>query len=275
VPKIMDFSIAEIGPQTQRTRVVQGSPQYMSPEQVRGEALGPQTDLYSLGAVLFQMLAGQPPFPIQDIPQLFTAIKTQPAPSLATLRPDLPPALCEVAERLLLKDQARRFQSGQELASALTRIFDRLRQDDKQLTSREDRDALQRLHFFDSFSDDEVDEVINAATMATYQPGEAIIREGEIDTAFYIIAVGSAEVRKGGKAITRLEKGDCLGEVAFIGASKRSATVTAVTRVLALKIHAITLNDLSRDCQLRFFRVLCETLIFRLSMTSARLSALS
>src|SRR3546814_8105202 len=66
VPKLMDFSIAEINPAgragTQGGQSVLGSPLYMSPEHITREALGPASDLYSLGAVMFQLLVGTAPF---------------------------------------------------------------------------------------------------------------------------------------------------------------------------------------------------------------------
>jgi len=277
VPKLMDFSIAEItGAQERETQKgVLGSPLYMSPEQIRRDPLGPTSDLYALGAVMFQLLTGQAPFPIAEIPALFVAIRHHPAPRVRELRPEVPEAVSEVVTRLLLKNPEERFQSGQELATTLTRLFDQLRLAGNVISRRESRDSLRRLHFFDGFSDEEIDEILNASTMATYQPGETMIAEGEIDNAFYILALGSAEVRKGGKTLSRMEKGDCVGEIGFLAATKRTASVVAVTRVLALKITSTLMDQVSRDCQLRFYKIFTQTLIYRLSVTSAKLSALS
>lgn len=275
-PKVMDFSIAEIGGgDASGKRNLVGSPLYMSPEQVARAPLGPGTDLYSLGAVLFQLLTGMPPFSHAEIPELFRAIRGQPAPDVRTLRPDVPEALSKIVTRLLLKDPEQRPSSGDELAAALGRVVDRLRSDGQRSNRRDSRDSIRRLHFFSAFSDDEVDEILNASTMATYSPGDMLIREGEIDNAFFIIAVGAADVLKGGKLINRLERGDCVGEIGFLSATRRTATVTATTSLLALKINAGLMEQVSRDCQLRFYKVFTETLIYRLSLTSAKLSALS
>ncbi len=78
-----------------------------------------------------------------------------------------------------------------------------------------------------------------------------------------------------GQLINRLERGDCVGEIGFLSATRRTATVTATTSLLALKINAGLMEQVSRDCQLRFYKVFTETLIYRLSLTSAKLSALS
>jgi serine/threonine-protein kinase len=275
VPKIMDFSIAEINAQPAGLSGVVGSPMYMSPEQVRAETLGPPSDLYALGAVIFHLLTGEAPFFAEDVQKLFVLIKTQPAPGLHVVRPDLPIQLCEIVERLLLKDPAERYQTGQEVATALTRLYDKLRNAEKQITRRENRDSLRRLHFFNTFSDEEIDEIIKAGTMLTFQPGQTIIEEGATENAFYLLALGSAEVRKGGKPLHTLDKGDAFGEIGFLTAAKRTASVVATSQALVLKVNAFLMDQLSQDCQLRFYKVFTETLIYRLTVTSAKLSAKS
>ncbi|HVT36832.1 MAG TPA: serine/threonine-protein kinase [Nevskiaceae bacterium] len=274
VPKVMDFSIAEIsGGNKDKDEGVLGSPLYMSPEQVRHQPLGPTSDLYSLGAVIYQLLTGLPPFVETQLPVLFQQIRNVPAPRVELLRPETPRPLCDMVSRLLYKEPAQRFQSGGELAESLTRLFDNLKLAEKQVSRRESKDSLRRLQFFSTFSDSEIDEIMNASSMLTYSENQGIIDEGDIDNAFYIIAVGTAEVRKGGKKLHTLNKGDCVGEIGFLTAAKRTASVVAMTKVLALKINATLMDKVSRDCQLRFYKVFTETLIYRLTVTSAKLSA--
>lgn len=275
-PKLMDFSIAEIltgGDASGGTRGVAGSPLYMSPEQVARQPLGPASDLYALGTVIFQLLTGRVPFPNTDIPELFRAIRHQAPPRIAEARPDIPEALSTLLESLLSKDPAQRPESGAAVASVLSRLLDRLRTEDQQAGRRSSRDALRRLHFFNGFSDEDIDEILNASTMATYAPGDTLMKEGEIGHALFIIVLGSADVLKAGKPLHRMERGDCVGEIGFLTASRRTASVVASTQVLALKINATLLESVSRDCQLRFYKVFTETLIYRLSLTSAKLSA--
>ena len=95
-----------------------GSPAYMAPEQVWGEQpLGPWTDVYALGLVLYEMLTGAKPF---EGPLIVVAQKQieEPPPPLASRNPDLPPALEPVVDRALEKDPAKRYQSAGELNSA-------------------------------------------------------------------------------------------------------------------------------------------------------------
>ncbi len=275
VPKIMDFSIAEIGGGNSSLAGVVGSPMYMAPEQVRAESLGPQTDLYALGAVMYHLLAGEPPFMAEEVQRLFVMIKSQPAPSLLLMRPELPVQLCEIVDRLLSKDMADRYPTGNEIAIALTRLSDKLKNADKQVSRRESRDSLRRLNFFSTFADEEMDEIIKAGTMMNYTAGQTIIEEDALENAFYLLVAGSAEVRKKGKALHTLSKGDAFGEAGFLTKAKRTATVVATSSVLALKVNESLMDQLSQDCQLKFYKVFTETLIYRLSVTSAKLSAKS
>ena len=275
VPKIMDFSIAEINAQPGGLTGVVGSPMYMAPEQVRNEQLGPTTDLYALGAVMYHLLAGEAPFYADDVRKLFVLIKSQPAPSLQLIRPELPVQICEIVERMLSKDPLDRYQTGGELATALTRLSDKIKSADKLVSRRENRDSLRRLNFFNTFGDEEIDEIIKAGSMQTYQAGQAIIEEDAQENALYLLALGSAEVRKKGKPISTFSKGDSFGEVGFLTKAKRTASVVATSSALALKINATLMDQLSQDCQLKFYKVFTELLIYRLSMTSAKLSAKS
>ncbi|HXG29342.1 MAG TPA: serine/threonine-protein kinase [Nevskiales bacterium] len=276
VVKIMDFSVAEL---TQHAasgrRSLVGSPLYMSPEQVRREPPLPQSDLYALGAVMYELLAGEPPFWSEDIGQLFELIEQGAVPALAERRPDLPPELCTIVQRLLHKDPARRFASGQELAAALSRVYDSLRLTGERLTRRENRDSLRALAFFNDFADSEIDEILNVSSMLSYPRGATIIQEGELDNTFYIIALGSVEVRKGKRLLQVLGKGDCFGEIGFLMSTKRTASVVAQTPVLVLKVNATEMQLVSRDCQLRYYKVFAENLIYRLALTSAQLAAAS
>jgi tRNA A-37 threonylcarbamoyl transferase component Bud32 len=100
--------------------VIVGTPAYMAPEQAAGQAerIGPWTDLYSLGVVLFQMLTGRLPFEGPGM-TVFAKILQEPAPPPSTLRTDLDPSLEEVVRKALAKDTAERYQNTRQLAEAL------------------------------------------------------------------------------------------------------------------------------------------------------------
>jgi pimeloyl-ACP methyl ester carboxylesterase len=118
--KVLDFGIAKILDMSLTgTGEVLGTPAYMSPEQASGETVDHRTDLWALGVVLYEMLAGRPPFSGNTRKALFVAIQSCEPTGLTTFRPDLPPELEAVIERLLEKDRTARFSDAHEAAAAL------------------------------------------------------------------------------------------------------------------------------------------------------------
>jgi serine/threonine-protein kinase len=123
--KILDFGIAKLSPirqdnTTTDTGTVMGTPAYMSPEQSRGErALDPRSDVYALGAILYEMLSGQLPHPGDSPNAILHHISTRPGISLAVVAPGLPMALVETVDRTLATDPGVRPQSAMALALSL------------------------------------------------------------------------------------------------------------------------------------------------------------
>jgi len=109
---LMDATETPSGGATGTGRVI-GTPGYMSPEQVRGDAVDARTDFFSLGAVLYELLGGQRAFPGGSLVESGHAIlHAEPAP----LPPEVPPAVAQVVRRCLEKEPQRRFQSARDLA---------------------------------------------------------------------------------------------------------------------------------------------------------------
>lgn len=125
--KITDFGIAHLEntDMTQHTQMgeVLGTPQYMSPEQVLGEPVDGRSDLFSVGVVLYQMLSGQKPFTGDTVASLLFQIATEDPKPIDQVVKNLPSAVCQIVDKLLRKQQSKRFQSGQDLALAITRIL--------------------------------------------------------------------------------------------------------------------------------------------------------
>jgi serine/threonine-protein kinase len=106
--------------------VTMGTPLYMSPEQVEGKPVDPRSDVYSFGVTCYHMLAGQPPFRGETAFEVaLQHVRDEPAP-LASLRPDLPPALCAAVHKMLAKAPEARYQTGRELLRDIVRVRESL-----------------------------------------------------------------------------------------------------------------------------------------------------
>lgn len=122
--KVMDFGIARAGNTTlTQTGSVLGTAHYVSPEQAQGRPLGPASDLYSLGVVLYEMTTGRLPFDA-DTPVAVALKQVNEEPvAPRTLNPDIPPALEAVIMRAMQKDPATRYVSAEEMRADLKRVL--------------------------------------------------------------------------------------------------------------------------------------------------------
>src|SRR5262249_39783297 len=124
-PKITDFGLARSCEDTVRTRsgAILGTPSYMAPEQAGGQVqeVGPAADVYALGAILYDLLTGRPPFKAAtQLDTLMEVVAREPvAPS--RLRPEVPPVLEAICLRCLEKKVTRRYPSAESLADDLRR----------------------------------------------------------------------------------------------------------------------------------------------------------
>jgi serine/threonine protein kinase len=116
--KLMDFGLVQLvrEPGLAVNGAVVGTYRYMAPEQARGEPVDGRADLYSLGVILWELVAGRPPFPIVSRVRERLAL---PAPPVSSVNPGAEPRLAAIAERLLERDPARRFQKAEDVLVAL------------------------------------------------------------------------------------------------------------------------------------------------------------
>ena len=127
---ITDFGLARAADDASLTRsgVISGTPQYMSPEQARGEPVDARSDLFSLGSVLYAMCTGRPPFRADTPYGVLRRISESDPRAIHELVPETPDWLCEIVEKLHAKNLDERFQSAGEVAELLGRWLLHLQQ---------------------------------------------------------------------------------------------------------------------------------------------------
>ncbi|MGD8840556.1 MAG: serine/threonine-protein kinase [Gammaproteobacteria bacterium] len=271
--KIMDFSIAhvDVGAEGHDTEV-QGSPMYMPPEQLSEEKrLVPQSDIYSLGAVMYALLAKRTPYKASSLESLIYKISNLEPDPIRELNPDVPQHIADIVEKAMQKIIYNRYESAYLLARDLSNSFGRLRGVGERIDMQEKWKTLRFLAFFKDFSDDQITEVVNASEWKEFSRGDVIVTEGEQETAFYIIAKGGVEVMKNNRVVGIMKQGDCFGEIAFLTHQPRNATIVARTEVSLMMVSVTLMEQASTETQLRYYRIFLENLISRLSQATDKL----
>jgi len=263
--RIIDFGIALVTDSAvSRIEGIAGSPSYMSPEQVQSAEITSRSDIYSLGAVMYELLTGYRPFRANNLSKLLHQIVYATPPPIHTLRSDISEDLEELVARALRKDPAQRFQHGLELAGTLTQVYQSLRNQHERIDMKERFDLLRKLRFFHEFSHSEIWEVLRASEWREYEAGDEIIREGEMDDRFYIIVSGEVSMQSGRRDIGVLGVGNCFGEASYVRGARRTATICARAPVMLICVSSTLLEQASSACQLRFNKVFMRSLIERL-----------
>jgi hypothetical protein len=274
--KLGDFGIAYLSRQESTGTMPMamiGSPRYMSPEQLNEDALTTQTDIFSLGVMMYELLTGRHPFAADSFSRLIHRILNEDPPPMRSLRADVPESLEEIVRKAMAKNTAERYSTALELASDLSRAFDHMLDRPAEQIAAEERCAdLKQLEFFRGFADVELWELVRAGNWLQVEAGREIIHEGEIDDSFYVLISGEVYVRKGTVDLRILKRGDCFGEMGYLTRTRRTASILAKTDSGFLKLSSTVINQVSLVCQVRFLKAFLRTLIQRLSVTNERVS---
>jgi CRP-like cAMP-binding protein len=140
--------------------------------------------------------------------------------------------------------------------------------------------ALQAVPFLNSFTEEQLDDVLNSSALLQCDVGDAIIREGTIDSRIYILLSGQLEVRVGGKHVASITRaGDVFGELALVNHDKRLASVVAATKAVCLAVDQKFLQDIRpREEDPAFhaslFEFVARLIAKKLDSTSRRLAEL-
>ena len=281
--KISDFGTAinqvslRSHPSQQSTQVTGiGSPAYMSPQQVRDEPLTHQTDIYSLGVVMYQLLTGKLPLLGKShASMMYQIMNVEPSPP-STLRPELPSGLDLIVKRALAKDLKGRYQSWEEFEHDLVKAFKGFKHITQDSSDSKKFQILREMKFCKPFSDVELWEVVRISLWDKVEPDTVIIKEGEVGNSLYLVASGKVRVTKQGRLLNELARGDCFGVIPYFSQAhaQRNTTVTAAGEAMVVNIRADSLLKTSESCQHNFNKAFMEILVQRLSEADARLASM-
>jgi len=274
--KVGDFGASfqqRLGHETTQITGV-GSPAYMSPEQIRMEALTHQTDIYSLGVTMYRLLTGRLPYQASTQAALTYAILNAVPPCPATLRPDLPPLLDQIVMKAINRDPKERYKSWLDFGKDLSQAFVSLRLAGESISESEKFNKLREFPFFEDFNDVALWEMVRIGSWKTVAAGTPLIREGEEGDSFYLLVDGEVKVTLSGKPLASLKPGACFGEILYFTerVQRRTTTVTTGSDSTVIEFKADALRAATDACQVGFNKGCMRVLIDRLAQTHERIT---
>ncbi|NBD21609.1 protein kinase [Aquabacterium fontiphilum] len=269
--KLTDFGSA-LNLAAESTQVHQvGSLAYMAPEQLDGQVPDCRADIYALGAVLYHLIAGKPPFDAPSQAVLMNQIYNHTPPPLAGMRAGVNASVDEVIQKALAKRPEDRYPNWDAFAQALSGLIADHKVPRGHLQGVLDSERfnlLRSLDFFSSFGDVELWEVVHRAKWQRFSFGHALYRRGEEGRTFHIMAQGSVEVYRNGKRVALLGAGTSVGEMAYLAPSpelRRHSTDVVVTEpATTISFTPEAMLQLSPACRHLFDEAFIRVLVRRL-----------
>ncbi len=278
--KITDFGSAfnMTADTTQIFRV--GSLAYMSPEQLDGGVLDARADMYSLGAVLYHLIAGRPPFDAEAHATMMHQVCHGTPQPLTEQRAGLSPAVDAVIQQALAKTPDARYPDWERFAKALSALVSnqQVPRGKRQGVLDSERFTLLRsLEFFSSFGDVELWEVVHRARWQRFAVGHSLYRKDEEGgSTFHIIAQGAVEVIRNGEVVVRLGAGTSVGEMAYLAPNPElrihSTDVVVSEPATTISFTPETLAQTSPGCRHLFDEAFIRVLVRRLHAAHERLA---
>ncbi len=243
----------------------------MSPEQLDGSTLDCRADIYSLGAVLYHLIAGRPPFDAQEQSALVNQIYHRDPTPPSALRANVGPGVDGVILRALAKQPEDRYAGWDEFSQALSALIANHEVPRGQLQGVLDSERfnlLRSLEFFARFGDVELWEVVHRANWQRFAFGHALYRKGEEGSTFHIIAQGEVEVFRDGQKVAQLGAGTSVGEMAYLAPSPdlrlHSADVIVSEPCTTISFTPETLAQVGPSCRHLFDDAFIRVLVRRL-----------
>ena len=262
--KVADFGVAHTAFGFDSTRsLVVGSPAYMAPEQLERRGASMQSDMYSLGILMYKMLRGELPFPPESPAQLMTRILLGNLPRPSEDRSGLDPIFDEIFARATAREPADRYKTWEDFAADLRRVHEPT----GQVVDGEERIAqLAALPFFREFNRTGLAEIAPMGRWFDVRAGQALVGEDDPGYSFFILVRGQMRVSRRGTLLRIHGAGQALEETGFLRrtAARRFATVTAVTDCTVIEFDPDVLWLASDACTRQLHEAFLVSLAERL-----------
>jgi serine/threonine protein kinase len=275
--KISDFGAALMASSDQTQVSGIGSPAYMSPQQIKEHPLDHQTDIYSLGVVMYQLLTGTLPFTATNNFSMMYQITNVEPPLPSSFRKDIPPPIDRIVRKAMEKELERRYRTWGEFSLDLAEAFRsaQLQSRGQEVADSEKFNTLREMPFFSGFSDADLWEVLRISNWEDLPAGAVLMEDTTQGNFFCVLASGEMKVTKKKKLLDILRPGDCFGEMAYLSRNgrERTADVSSMSPARIIKIRAEDLDRASDVCRHRFDRAFMSILVERLTLANTRLTA--
>lgn len=257
--KLADFSVALLtDPSIDETQLLApvGSPLYMAPEQFRAEGVTHQSDVFSLGNVLYELLTGRLPFAADTLAALTHNVLSEAPAPVSRWRPGVPPEVEDIVNRALARDPLNRFDDAMALADALDAAagLGNLGGSPDSTTYRADQ--LAGMSFFTEFGRGQLWELLRCSDWIECDAGTTVTSARSDDAGLYLVVEG--EVRS---ASAQYPTGACFNAKAFSGVSPADVDAVTVGRTVLLRIEPERLSLAELSCRLRLHEALLKALL--------------
>ena len=280
--KLMDFGISDQLDVKAAKGV--GTLLYMSPEHFSTNSeLTSQTDIFALGAVMYQLITRKPAFQGKDVDAVIENIRNKEPIPLQHYRPDAPQALSDLVNKAIQKKPADRYESSLVFATAIQELLDKIttpastgstNTKSEKFQQNDDYVFLRDNSWFKHFSPSLIEELVKVGRIETYADNELIVTEGEIADSFYTIISGSADVVKGSDTVASMGPGDSFGELGHVtDNARRTASIRTKEFTKVLTVGMETLESLSSENQAMLYKGFLKTTMERLTSLQQSMSS--
>ncbi len=291
LPKVTDFGVALRSSPGQPAKwslaqqeTVWGTPGYVAPEQLTADELDSRADIFALGVITYEWLAGRRPFSgATPAETLRAVVEEQPVP-LSEVGP-FDTELSTIVRRAIARSPTARFESADAFADALEVYLDKacdsygnslaVPSDNLEQLRRYFQPARSSRYFAD-FSEMDLARILGLSRHEKYRSGEVIIEEGSGGSAMYLLLEGSVSIRKrtdgDNVELRQCRVGDCFGEMAVISQMPRSASIVALEPTEVIAISGAVLRQASPALSLKLYRNIAALLSERVRDSDQRVA---